>query len=115
MVTVGKLTGEAEAGEQADESMEASEKLGFSVQTLTPELAKQFGLGVDKGVVITDVADGSLAALAGLRAGDVIVEADHQPVANIGEFERALARNKDGILLRINRQGGSLFVVMQKK
>ena len=116
-VTVGKLTGEAMAGEQADESMEASEKLGFSVKTLTPDLAKQFDLGVDKGVVITDVADGSLAALAGLRAGDAIVETDHQPVTNIGEFERALARNKDedGVLLRINRQGGNLFVVMQKK
>ncbi len=116
-VTVGKQTGEAVAGATPDESAELTDKLGFSVQTLTPDLAKQFGFGVEKGVVITEVADGSPAALAGLQPGDVIVEAEHKPMATSGDFEQALARSKDkdGVLLRINRQGGSLFVVLQRK
>ena len=92
-------------------------KLGLGVQTLTPDLAKQLGVEAAKGVVITDVAEGSLASLAGLQKGDVIVEADRQPVANADALEQVLAKAKDksNVLLLINRQGGSLFVVLQMK
>ena len=43
--------------------------------TLTPEIAGSLGLpGNTRGAVITDVTDGSPAARAGLKAGEVIVE-----------------------------------------
>ena len=35
--------------------------LGLTVQTLTKDLAKQFGVAEGEGVVVTDVAEGSLA------------------------------------------------------
>jgi S1-C subfamily serine protease len=61
-----------------------------------------------------DVADGSPAALAGLQKGDVIVEADRKPIANVSDLEQALSKTKSSgqVLLRIVRQGGSLFVVI---
>ena len=45
----------------------------------------------------------------------MIVEADHQSVATVDELEQVLAKAKDKgqVLLRIKRQGGSLFVVLQ--
>ena len=72
---------------------------------------------VEKGVAITDVGEGSLASLAGLQKGDVIVEADRQPVAKVDDLEQALAKakNQSQVLLRVARQGGSLFVVLQLK
>ena len=55
--------------------------MGMSVQDqLGPDLAESFGVPGGKGVVITDVADGGPAARAGLRAGDVVVSFEGDPV-----------------------------------
>ena len=45
------------------------EKLGISVENLTPKVAEQLGIKAEKGVVITDVRSGSPADLAGLEPG----------------------------------------------
>jgi serine protease Do len=91
--------------------------LGLSVKTLTPQLARQFRLADEKGVVITGVQGGSIASEGGLQAGDVIAEADRQPVSNARELENVLAqaKNKDRVLFLIKRKGGSLFVVLAMK
>jgi 2-alkenal reductase len=43
--------------------------IGVSTQDVTPGIAKAFGLGADRGALVTRVEDGSPAALAGLRGG----------------------------------------------
>ncbi|MEW6674679.1 MAG: DegQ family serine endoprotease [Nitrospirota bacterium] len=48
--------------------------LGVSVQSITPELAKQFNLKEEKGVLVGDVVEGSPAEKAGILRGDVIIE-----------------------------------------
>jgi S1-C subfamily serine protease len=55
--------------------------------------------------------------MAGLQAGDMIAEADRQPVTNVRELEDVLtkAKNQDTVLLLVKRKGGSLFVVLQTK
>jgi len=115
--TIGQQSGETLAAAPSEEGATMLSKLGLSVQTLTPDLAKQLGVEAEKGVVITDVSEGSLASLAGLQKGDVIVEADHQAVASAGELEQVLAKakDKDNVLLLVNRQGASVFVVLQMK
>jgi serine protease Do len=60
--------------------------LGVSVQALTPELARAFGLGEPEGALVSAVMDGSPAERGGLRRGDVIVRYDGRPV----ETPRAL-------------------------
>src|SRR5215510_8999344 len=45
--------------------------LGVSIQPLTPELAKGFGLKESKGVLVADVVQDSPAAKAGINAGDI--------------------------------------------
>jgi serine protease Do len=113
--TIGTQTATTEAAAPSEEGASLLSKLGMTVQTLTPELAKQLGVEVEKGAVITDVTEGSPASLAGLQKGDVIVNADREPVASVEDLEQALAKakDKDQVLLRVTRQSGSLFVVLQ--
>ncbi len=115
--TIGHQTAETLAAASSEAGASALSKLGLTVQTLTPDMAKQLGVEVEKGVAITDVGESSLASLAGLQKGDVIVEANRQPVASVDDLEQALAKAKDQsqVLLRVTRQGGSLFVVLQMK
>lgn len=50
--------------------------LGVTIQPVTSELAKQFSLKDEKGVIVTDVVEESPAEKAGMKRGDVIVEYD---------------------------------------
>jgi serine protease Do len=116
--TIGKQEPGSEAANMPSvEGADMLSELGLSVQTLTPDLARQLGTETEKGVVVTDVNEGSVASLAGLQKGDVIVEAEHQPVATVNELQQALAKakDKDTVLLLVKRQGASLFIVMQMK
>lgn len=71
-----------------------SQKLGLSIQTLTPDIAQQLGYGNDSGVVGADVASGSLAEDAGLQRGDLIKEVDRLPVRTTQDFEGPSAASR---------------------
>ncbi len=115
-VTIGTLTSETVASAKTTPSAEQQlADLGLTVQTLTPDLARQFGVEESKGVLITGVDNGSLAAMSNLQPGDVIVEADRKPVANVAELQLALGKGRDQILLLIKRKSGSVFVVFRLK
>ena len=60
--------------------------LGAKLQSLTPELSKEFDLKRPAGAVITSVAAGSPAARAGLKIGDVIVAVDSQAIDDLNAF-----------------------------
>src|SRR5689334_20061171 len=51
-------------------------KFGLQVQDLNKEVADRLHIGVRKGVLVTDVADNSIAAGQGLEREDVITEVD---------------------------------------
>jgi S1-C subfamily serine protease len=59
-----------------------------------------FGEGV-KGVKFSDVRDGSPAAKAGFRAGDVMVEFDGKPIQNLYDFTYALRAHKPGDTVKV--------------
>jgi S1-C subfamily serine protease len=63
-------------------------------------------------VVISDLDPNAPAARAGLQPGDVIQSVNRQPVASMAEFSRLAAEAKGEVLLRVNRQGSSAFVVV---
>jgi len=56
--------------------------IGASAQTLTPVLAEALGIGVDSGVIVSDVAQGGPGARAGLQPGDVVVSLDGKRMEN---------------------------------
>ncbi|MCW8109582.1 DegQ family serine endoprotease [Alteromonas ponticola] len=69
--------------------------------------------GDNSGVRVIHVAPNSTAAYSGLRPGDLIVSVNQQRVKNLKELNQALARSRSTVLLRVERQGGSLFIVIE--
>jgi len=65
------------------------------------------------GVVVAGLSPNSAAAYSGLRLGDVIVGANRIRVKDIDSFQRALTRDKQKVLLHINRGGGSFYLVIR--
>jgi serine protease Do len=86
---------------------------GVSVQNLTPDLRQQLGVPTGtEGVVISNIDPMCPAAQSGIRQGDVIESISRQPVHSVADFERLAAQTKGDTLLRINRQGNGIFVVV---
>jgi serine protease Do len=85
-------------------------KLGLSVQTLTPQQTKEFELQANEGVVITSVAQGSVAEDAGLQRGDVILEVNRAPIRTPQDLRGFTAKLKSGsdvvfLVKRMDRNG----------
>lgn len=81
--------------------------IGVSIQELTPELAKSFGLKDAKGVLISSVNPGDPAEAAGLRAGDIITSYDGKPITEISDLPRAVATTQPGknVEVKVLRDG----------
>ena len=81
--------------------------LGVTIQPLTPELSKQFGLGDEKGVLVGDVVEDSPAEKAGIQRGDVIVEFDGKEVKDATNLRNIVAGTapNTGVSLKIVREG----------
>src|SRR5688572_8926667 len=74
--------------------MGGGRRIGVGVTTLTKQLSDHFG--VASGVMINEVRVDSPAAKAGLKAGDIIVEADGKEVRGEGDLIRAIQEKKEG-------------------
>jgi serine protease Do len=84
---------------------------GVTVENLDAQTAKQLGLSpATSGVVVTDINPSSPLASAGLRQGDVIQEVNHQSVKTVAQFEEAIRKAGDNVLLLVNRKGTTLFL-----
>ena len=96
-------------------------KMGVGLEELTPGLAKNLGLNVDKGVLVTTVEAGSAAARAGIRGGtgargsavgDVIVAIDGQQVTSFDQLAGIIDNKNvgDKIQLKLIRDGKEMTV-----
>jgi serine protease Do len=70
--------------------------LGVTIQHLTPELAKQFDIKEERGVLIGDVVEGSPAEKAGLQRGDIIVEFEGKKVEDPNQIRNMVANTEPG-------------------
>jgi S1-C subfamily serine protease len=75
---------------------------------LPPKIATR--LGRSKGIEVVEVVSGSPAARAGLRAEDLIVEVDDEPMADVGDLQRLMVAERigQGVEVQIFRDGGFL-------
>jgi serine protease Do len=119
-VTTGELPNEIsrasnEPARPPQNSQEEVGKFGLQVQELTKEMAQRFKLGVQRGVIVTDVTENSLAAQQGIEREDVITEVDGKPVTDVKTFREALnkADPKRGVLLYLDRKGSKTFAVLK--
>ncbi len=85
--------------------------LGFGAVPVTPELARLFNLPTASGLLVEDVAAGSAAARADIRAGsstvvvdgesyrvggDIVVSADGAPVTTLGQMRDVIEDKSPG-------------------
>ncbi|HXD39284.1 MAG TPA: trypsin-like peptidase domain-containing protein [Ramlibacter sp.] len=70
--------------------------IGVEPADLSPELMETFGVRAKRGVLITGVLQNGPAAQAGIRPGDVIVEAAGKQIANVSELLSSVAALKPG-------------------
>jgi serine protease Do len=91
------------------------EGLGMKISPITPDLKDRYQIGADqKGVIITDVTDGGVAAERGLKPGDVIVEVQQAEVASpddvMKKVEAQRAQDRKSVLMLIQGQDGVRYV-----
>ncbi|RMD61176.1 MAG: DegQ family serine endoprotease, partial [Alphaproteobacteria bacterium] len=70
-------------------------RIGILIQDLTPEIADALKIPSKRGAIVTRVEPDSPAEAAGLKAGDVIVEVNGDPVVNASDL-----RNTIGLIER---------------
>ncbi len=88
-------------------------KLGLGLSELGGSQRRQFD--VKSGVVVEEVLQGGLAAKAGLRRGDVILQVNEEEVKSIDQFNQLLSQyeKRKRVALRVKRGDGTLFVPLQ--
>jgi serine protease Do len=119
-VTTGELPG-AEVARASNNQIKPEPrpedigKFGLQVQELSKEVADRLHLATQQGVIVTDVADNSLASQQDIQREDVITEIDGKPVTNVQTFRDALqkADPQRGILLYLDRKGTKTFAVLK--
>jgi serine protease Do len=74
----------------------SSARSGLMVENITPQLGEFFGVKNGNGVLVRSVEKGSRAEKAGLRAGDVIVKINEQPVHDTSDFSHAVRTRNGG-------------------
>jgi serine protease Do len=107
--------GGSDSGERDAEPGSDNAALGVSVAPLTPELASRLGVSESvRGLVVQNVDPDGRAADAGIRSGDVIEEANRQPVKTVEDLRAAIRRTSDRpTLLLIHRQNADIFVTVK--
>jgi serine protease Do/serine protease DegQ len=88
-------------------------QLGIAVQDLTRELAQAFGMEQFRpGVVVTQVGEGTPAAAAGLKSGDIVLAINGRDIRNSTELRTAvgLLRVGDEVRIRFRRDGAEQTV-----
>jgi Do/DeqQ family serine protease len=107
---ISLVTGERpneDSAQSRHQGVQDDSMLGLALEDLTPRLRERFRYEGDGRVFVRGVAPGSDADRAGLRPGDIILQADRQPVRSIGDVRTAL---KDGkALLYVERESRRFF------
>lgn len=87
-------------------------KLGIGLMNLTPDIAQKLGYSNDEGVVISQVDPGSIAQLAGLRKGTLIMAVNQRKVASVEEFNIAVAETeKNKPILFLVKEGRRIHFI----
>ncbi len=86
--------------------------LGVKIQLVTPEIADSLGLKEPAGALVLDVNKGSPAEKSGIKAGDVILSLDGQPIKEMRNLPRLVAETKIGkkVMIEIWRKGAKQSV-----
>ena len=85
-VTITELKEEKQTTQAKEEGAGEEAPLGLVVKNIDPNLAKRFRLRDTKGALVVGVEQGSVAADAGIRPGDLLLEVDGQVISTAKDF-----------------------------
>ncbi len=86
---------------------------GMSVQSLTSQLRDYFGAPEGIGVLVAGVEDGSAAAKAGIKAGDVLTKVDAEEIRDVESLQDALSSGDSrDVSVQLLRKGKSESVTL---
>ncbi|HUX74205.1 MAG TPA: DegQ family serine endoprotease [Steroidobacteraceae bacterium] len=75
--------------------------LGVNIYDVTPDIAKEFGLGDTNGALVAGVLPGSAAERAGVKTGDIITSVNGVPMASAGELRNAIGMLRVGTTVQL--------------
>lgn len=76
---------------------------GLAVEPLSPQLGEFFGVPQNTGVLVRSVDKNSPAAMAGIKAGDVIVRVNKETVHDMADWRRAMKTRSAKVAIAILR------------
>ena len=111
--TIGELAAESSTGPVAPPDEPAVNRLGLIVSELTLEQRVELELEAG-GVIVEEVREGP-GGSAGLRAGDVILRIDNEPVVGLEGFDRQLDTlpSERPVSVLVQRRGRPLFLALK--
>ena len=110
-----KSNDESDNSDRNSDDQSGTGKLGLTLQPLTPQIARQFGIEEGtEGMLVTGVDPGGAAAEAGINRGDVLLEINRRGVSTMGDVQSALesAAGKP-VLLLIARRGQTIYLTVR--
>ncbi len=93
-------------------SSEAVGKIGLEISDIDSDTAERFGFNSTDGVIVTKVARGSAAEKAGIRPGMVILSVNRQRTNSVKDFNAAMKKVKDKVLLLVRNEDYAEYIVL---
>ncbi len=90
----------------------AVNRAGIVADDLVPELAARAGIDRQGGAMVSLIREGSPAARAGLKAGDIVLSASGAPISGASELSRALDTNDRVISLDVLRRARRIILTL---
>jgi len=90
----------------------ADTAIGLVVDEITPQIQRSYRLKDNNGVIVVKVLNGSAAQQAGIKAGDIILEANRKKIRNVQDIENQFSKLTKGtsVLLLINRANQTIYI-----
>lgn len=104
--TVTVEIGEKPSSSLTQDTSESGKDIGLKVREMSPTLARQMGFETEKGLLITEVKEFSVAESAGLQRGDIIIEINREEVEALDDLDKILKASDPGdpLLMMIRRE-----------
>ena len=109
-VVLGEMPGNEGVITSGTDGAKMLRGLGLEVAPVTPEIQRKNKLRSSDGLVVTSVADGSVAQRAGLREGDILLEVNGSRLADPKDLEKMAQGRGNSTVLLVWRDGRTFFV-----
>ena len=114
-VTVKLSSAPGQQTSQRQQVPEAHERIGMTLQPVDAAAMRRYRLSADTahGALVTDVQPNSIAAAAGLRDGDVILEVGRAPFRDAEDALKRLRSAQGAVLLTVRRGAHNRYVLLR--